>query len=321
MEKKYVAEAYRRMSNIRAFDLLVHEYAEKDYRVMALMHSAIGAEAYSVAVMMNLAPQDYMATTYRNHAHTIAKDIDLKALAAELCGKEAGVCHGMAGNMHAVDQNINIIGGFGIIAAGLPSCLGTAFAAKYKKTDSITAGFFGDGAIAQGAFHESMNLASVWKLPVLFVNDNNRYAMSTATCANLVTEDTVQYARTYNMPAVIVDGMDFFAVNAAVEEAVAYVRSGKGPYFLECKAYRYHGQFEGDKQLYKPKAEEEYYWSRDPLKLFREEAVKRGILTIQEMDDIYQKAEKDVLEAFDYAEQCSYPPLSAVYKNVYADKY
>lgn len=321
MDVHYAAEAFRRMCRIRAFDLLVHDYAQRKYRVMALMHSAIGAEAYSVAAMLNLNEKDYMATTYRNHAHTIAKDIDLNALAAELCGKAAGVCHGMAGNMHAVDQDIGIIGGFGIIAAGLPSCLGTAFASKYRGENNVTVGFLGDGAIAQGAFHESMNLAAVWKLPVLFVCDNNRYAMSTATCANLVTEDVTQYARSYGMASAMVDGMDFFACDAAFKMAFEHIRQGKGPFFLECKAYRYHGQFEGDPQLYKPQEEVDYYESRDPLKLFRQEAVRRGLMTEKELDAIEAQAHKDALAAFDYAEGCPFPEMSAIYANVYADEY
>lgn len=321
MEKGYASEAYRRMCRIREFDLLVHDYAARDYRIMALMHSAIGGEAYSVAAMMNISAEDYMATTYRNHAHTIAKDVDLNALAAELCGKDAGCCRGKGGNMHAVDQNAHIIAGFGIIAAGLPSCLGTAFAAQYKGTNGLTVGFFGDGAIAQGAYHESMNLAAIWRLPVLFINDNNRYAMSTATCANLVSEDTIQYAKNYNIPAITVDGMDFFAVDAAVKIAVAHIRGGNGPYFLECKSYRYHGQFEGDPQIYKPQDEVDYYWSRDPLILFEGEAVKRSLLTTEEMSAIREKAKKDVLAAFDYAEACPLPELCEVFTNVYSDKY
>lgn len=321
MDKAYVSDAFMRMTRIREFDLLVHEYAQRDYRVMALMHSAIGAEAYSVAAMMNLTEDDYMATTYRNHAHSIAKGIDLNSLAAELCGKAAGCCRGKGGNMHAIDQDINIIAGFGIIGAGLPSCLGTAFAAKYKNQNNVTVGFCGDGAVAQGAFHESLNLASIWKLPVLFVLDNNRYAMSTATEANLVTEDIVQYARAYNMPAVIVDGMDFFAVDAAVKTAMSYIRAGKGPYFIECKAYRYHGQFEGDKQLYKPQDEVDYYLTRDPLRLFSEEALKRGLLDEEEMTAIRKKAKKDVLAAFDYADGCAFPEEKELYTHVYADVY
>lgn len=321
MDSEYAAEAYRRMCRIREFDLLVHDYAARDYRVMGLMHSAIGAEAYSVATMMNTIPDDYMATTYRNHAHTIAKNIDLNALAAELCGKAAGCCRGKGGNMHAVDQNDNVIAGFGIIAAGLPSCLGTAFAARYKGTRGITVAFFGDGAIPQGAFHESMNLAAIWKLPVLFVNDNNRYAMSTATCANLVSEDTIQYAKNYNIPAVTVDGMDFFAVDAAVKMAMSHVRDGQGPYFIECKAYRFHGQFEGDPQNYKPQEEVDYYWSRDPLVLFEAEAIRRTLLSAEEMTAIRNNAKREVLAAFDYAENCPFPAEEELYTDVYADQY
>ncbi len=321
MEKEYLLEAYRRMQNIRQFELTVHDYAQRKYRVMGLMHSAMGAEAYSVAASLNMKEQDYMATTYRNHAHTIAKDIDLNALAAELCGKAAGVCGGMGGNMHAVDQDINIIAGFGIIGAGLPSSIGTAFASKYNKDGGLTVTYFGDGAIGQGAFHETMNLASLWKLPVLFLNDNNKYAMSTASDYNMLHESTTGYAKAYKMKTLSVDGLNFFEVDKAVKEAMEYIRAGNGPVFLECRAYRYHGQYEGDPQLYKPKKEVEYYESKDPIKQFKEHCLKENLLTIEELNKIEDTAIKSVEDAFDYAEKCELPELKEIYTNVYSDKY
>ena len=321
MEKAYLLEAYKRMQLIRQFDLTVHDYAKRKYRLMGLMHSAIGAEAYSVATSLNMQEQDYMATTYRNHAHSIAKGIDIKGLAAELCGKDAGVCRGMAGNMHAIDQDINIIAGFGIIGAGLPSLLGTAFAAKYKGETGLTVSYFGDGAIGQGAFHESMNLASIWKLPVLFVNDNNKYAMSTAADYNLVHESTTGYARAYKMECISVDGMDFFAVDETVKKAVKHIREGKGPFFIECRAYRYHGQYEGDPQLYKPQDEVDFYWSKDPIKLFKERVLGEKWLSEQELSRIEADVKAIIEEAFDYAEACALPELKEIYTNVYCDKY
>ena len=319
MEKEYIVEAYKRMCNIRQFDNVVHEYAEKNYLVMGITHSAVGAEAYSVAVAMNLNEEDYIATTYRNHAHTIARNMDLNSLAAEICGRDTGCCRGKAGNMHAIDQDKNIIAGFGIIGAGLPSCLGTAFAARYLNQDKITVGFFGDGAIPQGTFHESMNLAAIWKLPVLFVNDNNKYAMSTATAANLVTTDTINYAKSYNMPAIAVDGLNFFAVDAAVKLALSHMKRGEGPYFIECKGYRYHGQWEGDLEIYKPKDEVEYYKTRDPLKLFETACLENAYLTQSEMDIMKEEAKQRALAAFEYAKTCDFPKLEELYTNVFAD--
>ena len=165
MDSNFLLEVYEKMREIRTFGLTVQDYAARKTLVMGIIQGHMGGEAYTVGVTCQLRDDDYMATTYRNHSHTIGRGIDMNALAAELCGKETGVCKGMAGNMHAVDQDLNIIGGFGIIGAGLPATCGTAFASKYKGTDQVSTAFFGDGAIPQGAFHESMNMASIFSLP------------------------------------------------------------------------------------------------------------------------------------------------------------
>ncbi len=322
MNKKFLLDAYEKMSRIRQFDMWIHENFHKpNSLLMGLMHSHIGEEGYSSAVISQLRADDYLSTTYRNHAHSIARGISLKELAAELYGRETGVCKARAGNMHAVDQNLNIIAGFGIIGAGLPATVGTALASKYKGTDQISVAFFGDGAVPQGAFHEAMNLAAIFKLPVLFANNNNKYAMSTPSTYNLATDSTVNYAKGYGIPAVSTCGMDFFKAHEAAQKGIEYVRSGKGPYFIEFNCYRYHGQWEGDAQNYKPKEEVDYYKANDPLVLFRKGAVERGYLTVAEIDSVDANVARQVNEAFSYAEASKMPDFNDIMTDIYADVY
>lgn len=322
MKKQVLLTAFERMCRIRQFDMWVHENFKKPGTpLMGLMHSHIGEEAYSAAVICQLRDDDYLSTTYRNHAHSIARDISLRSLAAEICGRETGCCKGRAGNMHAVDQNLNIIAGFGIIGAGLPSTVGTALASKYKGTDQISVAFFGDGAVPQGAFHESMNLAKMFNLPVLFVNNNNHYAMSTPSENNIVDGHTISYAKGYKMAAAQADGMDFFAAFDAAKKGIAYVRKGKGPYFIEYDCYRYHGQWEGDVQAYKPEDEVKAYWDRDPIKLFRKGALERKLLTNEEMDAIEADVARQVEDAFEFARNSKLPDMSDIMTDIYADKY
>lgn len=288
---------------------------------MGIMHSHAGEEGYSCALIPQLREDDYLSTTYRNHAHTLARGMSLNGLAAEVCGKVTGVCKGRGGNMHAVDQNLNIIAGFGIIGAGLPATVGTALAAKYKGTDQIAVAFFGDGALPQGAVHESLNLAKVFHLPVLFVNNNNHYAMSTPAKNNIATDSTTNYAGGYGIPAVASCGMDFFAAYEAAKAGIEHVRSGKGPYYIEYDCYRFHGQYEGDAQYYKDPQEAAYYHEHDPLKLFRQGALARGLLTTEEMDAVDASVAAQIDAAMAFAIQSAPPGLDDITTDTYADTY
>lgn len=322
MDKQFLMTAFERMCRIRKFDMWMHENRKKpDSPLMGLMHSQIGEEAYSAAVICQLRDDDYLSTTYRNHAHSIARNISMKSLAAEVCGKKEGCCHGRAGNMHAIDQNLNIIAGFGIIGAGLPATVGTALASQYKGTDQISVAFFGDGAVPQGAFHESMNLAKRFNLPVLFVNNNNHYAMSTPAENNIVDGSSISYPDAYKMEKDSADGMDFFAAYEAAKKGIEYVRSGKGPYFIEFDCYRYHGQWEGDEQAYKPEEQVKAYWDRDPIKQFRKKAIEKGLLTSDELDTIENDVEKQIDNAFEYAKGCNMPTEEDIMTDIYASKY
>lgn len=322
LDKGTLLKAYEKMSRIRQFDTWIHEnHRNPDSPLMGLMHSHVGEEGYSVAVISQLRDDDYLSTTYRNHAHTIARNMSLKSLAAEISGKVTGCCKGRAGNMHAVDQNLNIIAGFGIIGAGLPATVGTALASKYRGTDQISVAFFGDGAVPQGTFHESMNLAKIFDLPVLFVNNNNHYAMSTPAKNNLVDGSSISYAQGYKMECVSVDGMDFFTAYDAAKNAIEYVRSGKGPYFIEYDCYRFHGQWEGDQQLYKCETQKSAYWERDPIKLFKHKSIKKGLLTESELLQVEQSVAQQVEEAIEFARNSEMPTMADILTDIYADEY
>lgn len=322
MEKEFLLKAYKTMKTIREYELEVEDAVSKNRGpFMGLMHTHHGSEAWVTAVMMNLTLDDYVSSTYRNHSHSIARGIDLKAFTAEISGKITGVCRGMAGNMHAVDQNLNMIAGFGIIGAGLPSACGAAFASKYKNENRVSAVFFGDGAIPQGATHESMNIASVMKLPVLLLNDNNHYAMSTSSKYNLAHESTCEYAKAYNIPAKKVDGMNFFECYNVVKEAVSHIKNGNGPYFIEFDNYRYGGQWVGDPQNYKPKEEVEFYKSQDPMKKFVEVVLAEKYLSENDLAKVDLEVKKEIEEAIQFAFDSEFPQISDMYVNTYADKY
>ncbi len=325
MKKDFLILAYQNMNRIRKFGEYVHDTVmnksiEKS-PFPGIMHIQTGEEGYSCALIQQLRDDDYISTTYRNHAHTLARGMELKGLAAEVCGKTTGVCKGRAGNMHAVDQNLNFIAGFGIIGAGLPATCGTALASKYKGTDQISVAFFGDGAMGQGAVHESLNFAAVNNLPVLFVNNNNQYAMSTPSKNNLATDSTVNYAKGYGIEGIHCDGMDFFKAFEAAKKGIEYVRSGKGPFFIEYDCYRYGGQFEGDVQAYKLQDEIDAYSDRDPLKLFREEAISRNLLTAEELKAIEDDIDLEVQEAMEFAFNSPDLELSDITADTYADQY
>ncbi|MFI3256816.1 MAG: thiamine pyrophosphate-dependent dehydrogenase E1 component subunit alpha [Spirochaetales bacterium] len=322
MDKKTALEIFEKMCRIRQFDMWIHTHLKHpESPLMGLMHSQAGEEAYSCAVMALLNEGDYISTTYRNHAHSIARGQSLKSLAAEISGKVDGCCKGRAGNMHAVDQNLNIIAGFGIIGAGLPSTCGTALASKLDKDNKISVGFFGDGAVAQGTFHESMNLAKMFNLPVLFVNNNNRYAMSTPCKNNIVGGSSLSYAKGYEMPCETCDGMDFFSAYEAAKRGVEHVRSGSGPYYIEYDCYRYHGQWEGDQQAYKDKQEEQEYLDRDPIMLFEKGATERNLATQEELQTVKDDVNKQVEAAIEFARNSKMPDVSDITTDIYASTY
>ena len=306
---------YRLMSRIRRFEDRVHADVIED-RFEGYVHCYAGEEAVGVGVIAQLRRDDWLTSTYRNHGHAIARGVPLAAIAGELLGRASGVDGGKGGSMHVADQNLGMIGGMGIVAAGLPIAAGAAFAAAYRGEDRVAVAFFGDGAVHEGAFHEAMDFAGLMRLPVIFVCENNLYAETTAVDYHLLTESVAAMAVNYRMPGVRVDGMDVFAVRAVAEEAIARARAGGGPTLIEAMTYRYYGQYEGDTQTYKPPSEVEHYMAGDPLLRFREATsaeIEAGLL-----DRIDHETTAEVDAAFAAAEAEPWPDPSTLTADVYS---
>ena len=307
---------YETMTRIRAFE----ERVRKEFaggKLPGFVHLYAGQEAVAAGVCANLRPTDYIISNHRGHGHCIAKGVDPKGMMAELFGRATGTCKGKGGSMHIADVDKGMLGANGIVGAGFPLACGAGFTAKVKGTDQVSVCFFGDGSTNQGTFHESVNLAAIWKLPVIFVCENNGYAESTPVGYAVGVPDLATRAVAYGIPGVTVDGMDVIAVHEAAGKAVARARAGEGPTLLECKTYRYYGHFEGDGQSYKTKEEVQRYRDRDPLRVFRGQAEKAGWISSAEMDAIDAKAAAEIQEAVAYAESSPQPRLEDTFTDVY----
>ncbi len=261
-------DAYRTMKTIREFEERVHvEFAKGG--IPGFVHLYAGEEASATGVCMNLRPHDYIASNHRGHGHCVAKGVDVHGMMAEIYGKRSGICHGKGGSMHIADLDVGMMGANGIVGGGPPLACGAALTAKMKGTGGVALAFFGDGASNQGTTFESLNLATVWKLPVVFVAENNGYAEATGSSWSVSCEDISTRAEGFGMPGVTVDGHDFFAVFDATREAVERARSGRGPSLIECKLDRFFGHFEGDNQSYRaPNEVKELRENKDCIKRF-----------------------------------------------------
>ena len=276
-------------------------------KIPGFVHLYIGEEAVAVGVMANLREDDFITSTHRGHGHIIAKGGDLRYMMAELYGRATGYCKGKGGSMHIANYDLGILGANGIVGGGIPHAVGAALAAKITGTDRVAVAFFGDGAANQGTFHEGLNLASIWRLPVVFVCENNQYAISFSVRRHVNVKDISERAKAYGIPGVTVDGMDVIAVYEAAKEAVERARRGEGPTLIEAKTYRFRGHFEGDPQVYRTKEEIEEWMKRDPLKTFEAKLMERGILTEQEREEIRRRVDQLVEEAVKFAEESPWP--------------
>lgn len=308
-------DLYRRMSRIRRFEDRVHADAAAD-RLEGYVHCYAGEEAVAVGVISLLRDDDWLTSTYRNHGHALARGVQLESIAGELLGRATGVDGGKGGSMHVADQDLGMIGAMGIVAAGLPIAAGAAFAAAYRGEDRVAVAFFGDGAVHQGAFHEALDFAGLFRVPVIFVCENNLYAETTATDYHLLSGSVAAMAVNYRMPAIQVDGMDVFAVRRAAAGAIARARAGDGPTLIEAMTYRYYGQYEGDTQTYKPPDEVERFRAADPLLRFRRASA--GLFSAGELDAVDAAAADEVDSAFAAARQAPWPEPSALTADVYA---
>jgi pyruvate dehydrogenase E1 component alpha subunit len=307
---------YERMRLIREFENRAAELFAQG-KVPGFVHLYAGQEAIAVGVCALLGDRDYITSTHRGHGHCIAKGVDIKEMMCELYGKKNGSCKGKGGSMHIADVDKGMLGANGIVGAGGPLACGAGLTAKVKKTDQVTVCFFGDGAAEQGTMHESMNLASIWNLPVIFVCENNGYAQTTPSCYHCAATDIADRATSYNMPGFSVDGTDLFAVYEAVGEAIAQARRGEGPTLLECKAFRYYGHFEGDNLSYYTEEEKAGQKERDPIDKFIKRVTERKLLSEAELAEIDARSKKVLEEAIQLAEQSPYPAVEEVLTDVY----
>ena len=261
------------------------------------VHLSIGQEAVAVGICSDLRDDDQILSTHRGHHHAVAKGCDLKHIFAELMGREDGLCRGFGGSMHLFDAGHGLLGGNGIIGAQIPIALGPAFAAKYRGTDGVAVAFFGDGAANQGGLYEAMNIAALWKLPLLFVCENNLYAFTTPTDIAMPLKDVAPRAEGFGIPAVIVDGQDVLAVHEVAREAIGRARSGGGPTFIEAKTYRFMGHCGAPAGHQNPEECAEWRDKRDPVKLFTQYLLKEGVIS----DGDLEAVERDVTAEIDAA--------------------
>ncbi|HBY98519.1 MAG: thiamine pyrophosphate-dependent dehydrogenase E1 component subunit alpha [Ardenticatenaceae bacterium] len=309
---------YQRMRLIREFEERLHQdFATGS--IPGFVHLYAGEEAVAVGVCANLRDDDFITSTHRGHGHCIAKGVDVNAMMAEIYGKATGACKGKGGSMHIADVDKGMLGANGIVGGGPPMACGAGLTAKLKGTDQVTVCFFGDGASNQGTTLEGMNLAGIWKLPVVFVCENNGYAETTSPRYSVSGQDIAARARGFGMPSVAVDGLDVFAVYEAVREAVERARRGEGPAFVEAQTYRYYGHFEGDTIRYRNKEEEAFYHSQDCLVRFRNTVLEQGLLTEAELDEIDRQAKRAIEEAVLFAQESPFPASEDVLTDVYID--
>ena len=316
LTKEQALQLYEQMRLIRTFEDRVAQLFA-DGEIPGFVHLYAGEEAVAVGVMANLRNDDWITSTHRGHGHCIAKGVDLNGMAAELFGKETGVCHGKGGSMHIADVTKGMLGANGIVGGGPPMAVGAGLTAKTLGTDQVCVCFFGDGAAEQGTTHEGMNLASVWKLPVVFVCENNGFAESTPVGYHGAVPDIAERAAAYNMPSVSVDGLDVTAVLEAAEAAVARARAGAGPSLIECKTWRYYGHFEGDQITYRTSEMNAEYRAKDAILRFAKLIVDRGVVTDDELKAVDIRCEHAMAEAVEFARSSPSPPTEACLSDVY----
>jgi pyruvate dehydrogenase E1 component alpha subunit len=286
-------------------------------KIRGFLHLYIGEEAVAVGVCHTLAPDDAVVATYREHGHALIRGVSMESIMAEMYGKQEGCSRGRGGSMHLFSAERRFYGGHAIVGGGMPVAVGLALAEKKRGTNRVTVCFFGDGAVAEGEFHESLNLAALWQLPVLFVCENNLYGMGTALERAESETDLHLKARSYEIASEAVDGMDVVAVERAARRAVNAVRSGEGPYFLECRTYRFRAHSMFDPELYRDKTEVEEWKKRGPIKVFIERLKEADVITSRDVDALDDRANAEVARAVEFAENGTWEPIEDLTRDVY----
>ena len=317
LNETQLLQAYRKMCQIRAFEDRVHEeFATGE--IPGFVHLYAGEEASAVGFCMHLSDEDRIASTHRGHGHCIAKGVEINGMMSEIYGRRNGICSGKGGSMHIADLEKGMMGANGIVGAGPPLICGAGLAAKFQKNGAVAVAFIGDGASNQGTTLESLNLASVWNLPCVFVAENNGYAEATSSKWSVSCENIADRAAAFGMPGVVVDGHDFFAVYEVAGEAIKRAREGGGPSLIECKLNRFYGHFEGDAQKYRLKEEvKNLKQNKDCLKNFADRVVDQGLLKTEQLAEIDEAVAEEIDSAVNHAKSSTKPNSADLLTDVY----
>jgi pyruvate dehydrogenase E1 component alpha subunit len=317
MDRDELIRIYHTMLTIRRFEDRAG-YAFTQGKIGGYLHLYIGQEAVATGFISALRPDDYVMTSYRDHAHYLALGGDAKAGMAELFGRYTGCSKGKGGSMHLFDKEHNFFGGTGIVGSGIPIGTGIAQAIKYRGGDQVCLNFFGDGAINAGAYHESINIAALWKLPCIFICENNLYAMGTAVERSSSFAELVKRSEGYNVKREKVDGQDFFAVREMADRVIADVRKNQQPYFIEAVCYRYRGHGAADPGSYRTREEVAEWRGRDPIEKVERYLVEHKMLTEEDIERMQQQVRAEIEEVMRFANESPYPPASALYEHIFA---
>ncbi len=317
LSTKVLLGLYRTMCRIRAFETRVQELFAAN-RIPGFVHLSIGEEAVPTGISSVLRPEDYITSTHRGHGHVLAKGADPKRMMAELFGKKTGYCKGKGGSMHIADFSRGVLGANGVVAGGFPIAVGAGLSCKLRGTQQLVVCYFGDGASNRGTVHEAMNMAAIWKLPVIFACVNNQYASTTPLSYSTSVDSIAVRAAGYNMPGVSVDGNKVLEVREAARKAVERARAGQGPTLLEAITYRYRGHYEGDPQRYRIKEEVAEATARDPIAQFRELLRRKKVLTMERERTIQRQVKEEMDEAVRFAEESPLPLGEDALNDLYA---
>ena len=317
--KEQLMGFYETMIRIRRFEEETFEFYKKGL-MAGLAHLYLGEEAIATGVCAALNDEDYIGSTHRGHGHLVARGADTDRMMAEILGKKTGYSNGKGGSMHIMAMDKGILGANGIVGGEIPIATGAAYSAKYRGTDQVAVSFMGDSATNEGTFHESINMAAAWKLPCIYVIENNLYGISVDIRDVTNTPDLAIRAKAYDIPGVVVDGMDVVAVYEAAKEAVERARKGEGPTIIECKTYRWQGHHVGDPATYrkrKSETEKEDWMKKDPLPALKNAVIKAGIATEEDFAAVDARIEEEIQKAVKFAVDSDYPPAEDAYSDVF----
>jgi len=309
---------YKTMFLIRRFEEKAGEMYARG-KITGFSHLYIGEEAVAVGAIAALSERDYVISSYRDHGHCLAKGADPREVMAELFGRATGICKGKGGSMHLFDNKLRFLGGYAIVGGGLPITVGIGMALQYKAEDAVVVSFFGDGATNAGAFHESLNLASAWKLPIIFICENNFFAIGTSLARVSPPKELHKRVKAYDMPSEQVDGMDVLAVREAIESAVGRAREGDGPSFIEAVTYRYRGHSMSDPDDYRTKREEKIWKERDPIVRLAKQLRDQAIISPDDLKELQEEINVTVDESVRFADSSAWPEMEELMKDIYVD--